>query len=73
LSQESFFSWIDIQEYRGIPTLDYRRSKLNHIFKKYIMQGAVLQLGFLEEVSEEGWVARSEATVKHYTTFLHIN
>jgi len=49
LSQESFFSWIDIQEYRGIPTLDYKRSKLNHIFKKYIMPGAVLQLGFLDE------------------------
>lgn len=40
--------WIDIQEYRQIPTLDYKRSKLNHIFKKYIVPGSVLQLGFLD-------------------------
>ena len=36
MSQEAFFSWVDIQEFRGIPTPDYRRSKLNHIMRKYI-------------------------------------
>lgn len=47
LTQESFFCWVDIQEYRSIPTADYRRSKATHIYSKYIKKGAVLELGFL--------------------------
>ncbi|GMH92645.1 hypothetical protein TL16_g12408 [Triparma laevis f. inornata] len=48
-SQEAFFGWIDIQEYRSIPTPDYRRSKLTHIYKKYIKADAILNLGSIDE------------------------
>lgn len=44
IRQESFFAWIDIQEFRGIPTADYRRGKSMHIYQKYIKEGAVLQV-----------------------------
>ena len=42
--QESFYAWVDIQEFRGIPTADYRRGKSMHIYQKYIREGAVLQV-----------------------------
>lgn len=42
--QESFYAWADIQEFRGIPTADYRRGKSMHIYQKYIREGAVLQV-----------------------------
>mmetsp|Transcript_15900 Transcript_15900/g.31632 ORF Transcript_15900/g.31632 Transcript_15900/m.31632 type:complete len:635 (+) Transcript_15900:244-2148(+) len=53
-SQETFFSWIDIQEYRSIPTYDYRRSKLTHIYKKYIKADSILNLGCIEDEEREG-------------------
>ncbi|CAM9445793.1 unnamed protein product, partial [Sphacelaria rigidula] len=43
--QESFYAWVDIQEFRGIPTADYRRGKSMHIYQKYVRDGAVLQIG----------------------------
>ncbi|CAM9402855.1 unnamed protein product [Chrysoparadoxa australica] len=46
-TQESFFAWVDIQEYKSIPTEDYRRCKANHIYKKYIAEGVVLQVAGL--------------------------
>lgn len=48
-AQESFMCWIDIQEYKSIPTDDYRRSKGLHIYHKYIKPNAVLYIGSLEE------------------------
>lgn len=37
--------WIDVQEYKSIPTDDYRRSKALHIYHKYIKVDSVLQIG----------------------------
>lgn len=47
LTQETFFCWVDIQEYKSIPTADFQKSKAWHIYHKYISEGAVLQLGML--------------------------
>lgn len=46
-TQESFYAWVDIQEFRGIPTADYRRGKSMHIYQKYIREGAVLEVNWL--------------------------
>jgi hypothetical protein len=43
-TQEAFFVWIDAQEYREIPTPDYRRGKALHIYQKYIKPNAVLEV-----------------------------
>ena len=63
-SQEAFFSWIDIQEYRGIPTPDYRRSKLMHIFRKYVKREATLSLSFLTDADVAHVSERIEAAKK---------
>ena len=42
-----FMCWIDIQEYKAIPTDTYRRSKALHIFQKYIKAGAVLDINLM--------------------------
>jgi Protein kinase domain/Regulator of G protein signaling domain len=44
-SLEIFMCWIDVQEYKSIPTDDYRRSKALHIYHKYIKVDSVLQIG----------------------------
>ena len=44
-SLEIFMCWIDVQEYKSIPTDDYRRSKAMHIYHKYIKADSVLQIG----------------------------
>ena len=41
---ESFFAWIEIQEYKSIPTPDYRRGMAMHIYEKYVKENAVLQV-----------------------------
>jgi len=46
-TNENMFAWIDIHEYRDIPTKDYRRCCAVHIYQKYIKEGAVMALGFL--------------------------
>lgn len=46
-SHENFFAWIDMEEYKGIPTKDYRRFTAKNIFQKYIKEGAVMHLGVL--------------------------
>jgi hypothetical protein len=43
-----FMCWVDIQEYKSIPTNSYRRSKALHIYHKYVKQNAVLQIGDIE-------------------------
>lgn len=45
---EVFMCWIDILEFKAIPTDDYRRSKAYHIYHKYIKPGAVLEVGGIE-------------------------
>lgn len=40
-----FMCWVDIQEFKSIPTDSYRRSKALHIFHKYIKDEAVLMVG----------------------------
>ena len=44
-SLEIFMCWIDVQEYKSIPTDDYRRSKALHIYHKYIKADSILQIG----------------------------
>lgn len=44
-SLDIFMCWVDVQEYKSIPTEDYRRSKALHIYHKYIKPGAVLEIG----------------------------
>ncbi|CAM9589182.1 unnamed protein product [Ectocarpus sp. 12 AP-2014] len=62
MTQESFYAWVDIQEFRSIPTADYRRGKSMHIYQKYIREGAVLQARF----SAVGSIpAEERAKIKH--------
>lgn len=42
-----FMCWVDIQEYKNIPTGSYRRSKALHIYNKYIKEDATLVVGVL--------------------------
>jgi len=50
---ELFFGWVDIQEYKSVPTLDYRRGKALHIYHKYIKAGSVLELGMLSAADRD--------------------
>jgi Regulator of G protein signaling domain len=43
----AFFAWTEIQEFRAIPTADYRRGMAMHIYQKYVKDGAVQQVGGL--------------------------
>ena len=43
-----FMCWIDIQEYKSIPTEDYRRSKALHLYHKYIKEDSVLVVGGID-------------------------
>jgi hypothetical protein len=52
-SLDIFMCWIDCQEYKTIPTEDYRRSKAITIYHKYIKPGAVLQIGGIDSAEEE--------------------
>ena len=44
-NMDIFMCWTDVQEFKSIPTDDYRRSKALHIYHKYIKMDAVLQIG----------------------------
>jgi hypothetical protein len=52
-SLDIFMCWIDIQEYKSIPTVDYRRSKALHIFHKYIKSGSVLEIGGIDPTERD--------------------
>ena len=54
-SLDIFMCWIDIQEFKSIPTPDYRRSKALHIYHKYIKAGAVLEIGGMDEVERDAF------------------
>ena len=53
-TQESFFAWTEIQEYRHIPTSDYRHCNILHIYEKYVKEGAVCEVGSISE-DVSGW------------------
>lgn len=53
LTQETFFCWVDIQEFKSIPTADFQKSKAWHIYHKYIREGAVLELGMIGSAERE--------------------
>jgi len=59
-SQESFFAWTEIQEYRSIPTADFRCCTDMHIYEKYIKSGAVLEVGSIPETLKEEWAIKLE-------------
>ncbi|GBG31862.1 Protein kinase, putative [Hondaea fermentalgiana] len=46
-SQENFFAWIEMEEYKRIPTRDYRRFVAKSIYQKFIKDDAVMRLGIL--------------------------
>lgn len=58
---ESFMFWVDVQEFKAIPTDDYRRSKANHLYQKYIRSGAVLEFGGIEDTEREKYATLLEA------------
>ena len=59
-NMDIFMCWIDIQEYKFIPTDDYRRSKALHIFHKYIKEDAVLQIGGIKQEETEHYKSMIE-------------
>ena len=48
-----FMCWVDIQEFKAIPTIDYRRSKALHIYHKYIKPGAILEIGAVDSSEKD--------------------
>ena len=52
-SEEMFRAWFEIEDFRTIPTPDYRRCEARHIYNKYIRDGAVKQLGNLTAATVE--------------------
>jgi len=52
-TNENMFAWVDIHEYRDIPTKDYRRCCAVHIYQKYIKDDAVMALGFMTDKLRE--------------------
>jgi len=64
-NSDIFMCWIDIQEYKSIPTDDYRRSKALHIFHKYIKEDAVLQIGGIKREEVEYYKAQIELSKKN--------
>ncbi|CAM9745343.1 unnamed protein product, partial [Phaeothamnion confervicola] len=53
MTREAFFGWIEMQEFKSIPTADYQRGKAMHIFQKYIRENAVLQIGGVTQEERE--------------------
>ncbi|CAN0307215.1 unnamed protein product [Ectocarpus sp. 6 AP-2014] len=52
-TQHVLFAWSDIQEYRAIPTVDYRFTKAKQIFGKYLRASATALDFFPEGLGEE--------------------
>ena len=53
-----FMCWVDIQEFKAIPTIDYRRSKALHIYHKYIKAGAVLEIGAVDSEEKDAFKSK---------------
>ncbi|CAM9157160.1 unnamed protein product, partial [Discosporangium mesarthrocarpum] len=61
-----FFLWSDIQEYRAIPTSDYRFTKAKQIFSKYIRDGAINKIDFItDQFREEVKQGLTNASADH--------
>jgi hypothetical protein len=54
-TSESFMSWIDLLEFKSIPSdaIQYRKSKALQIFQKYIRAGAVSEFGGITDADRE--------------------
>jgi hypothetical protein len=54
-TSESFMCWIDLLEFKSIPSdaCQYWKSKAHHIFQKYIRAGAVSEFGGITDVDRE--------------------
>lgn len=61
-AQDIFMCWVDIQEFKTIPTENYRRSKALHIFHKYIKPDAILVVGDIEHTERERYRAELHAS-----------
>lgn len=61
-AQDIFMCWVDIQEFKTIPTENYRRSKALHIFHKYIKPDAILVVGDIELTERERYRAELSAS-----------
>lgn len=42
---ESFFCWVEIQEFQSVPSLSFRRCVAKHIYEKYVKRGGGMGLG----------------------------
>mmetsp|Transcript_25961 Transcript_25961/g.51744 ORF Transcript_25961/g.51744 Transcript_25961/m.51744 type:complete len:669 (+) Transcript_25961:261-2267(+) len=69
-TQESFFAWTEIQEYRHIPTADYRRCTAMHIYEKYIKKDSVCEVGSIPEEARLEWAEKVKEfrKNKHFAT-----
>jgi hypothetical protein len=72
MAQDIFMCWVDIQEYKSIPTENYRRSKALHIYHKYIKPDAILVVGDIE-LSERERYKQELAQSKDDPTILTVN
>lgn len=50
---EIYMCWMDVQEFKSIPTVDYRRSKASQIYHKYIKIGGVLEVGGITQAERD--------------------
>jgi hypothetical protein len=62
MAQDIFMCWVDIQEYKTIPTDAYRRSKALHIYHKYIKPDAILVVGDIELSERERYKQELDAS-----------
>jgi hypothetical protein len=53
MALENLFCWVDVHEYRDIPTKDFRRCCAMHIYQKYMKEGAVMALGSVTDALRE--------------------
>ncbi|CAM9404935.1 unnamed protein product [Ascophyllum nodosum] len=60
-TQPVFFLWTDIQEYKAIPTVDYRYTKAKQIFGKYLRDSPAQAEYVPEEKRRELWECLEQA------------
>lgn len=46
---ESFLCWVEIQEYKAVPSMSFRRCLATNIFKKYVRPQGNMALGGMTE------------------------
>lgn len=72
MAQDIFMCWVDVQEYKSIPTENYRRSKALHIYHKYIKADAVLVVGDIDPSDRDKYKADLDMS-KDDPTLLSVN